>query len=152
MKINANTYEEVYEILILMDKKTVMKIPIDILENIKKNRNKNFITKINEDNIFDEENVQRETLYLLCWLDYNYWMKNDRRKEIDKNNMQIYRKLEEEKKKSYNIDIFERRQWNDNEINKNVLTELIEVKPKNFFEKIIDKIKRVYNVFKEYTK
>ena len=44
--INSNTYSEVYEILSYMDKSIVMKIPIEILENIKEKRNKNKEKKI----------------------------------------------------------------------------------------------------------
>lgn len=33
--ISSSTYKEIYEILSYMDKLTVMKIPIEILQNIK---------------------------------------------------------------------------------------------------------------------
>ena len=38
--LTANDYQEVYKILSLMDKLTVMKIPEEILKNINKKRNR----------------------------------------------------------------------------------------------------------------
>lgn len=49
--ISSNTYEELYEILSYMDKVTVMKIPENILINIKNKRNINFKTKIDKNDI-----------------------------------------------------------------------------------------------------
>ena len=80
----SNVYQEVYTILSYMDKLTVMKIPEDILIKIKRERNHNFVTRINKKNIFNVNNVSKETIDLLCWLDYNYWMDNDQKKEIDR--------------------------------------------------------------------
>lgn len=107
--ISRNTYEEVYEILSYMDKMTVMKIPKDILNNIKERRNKEFKTRINKDDIFNQQNVSKEAIDILCWIDFNYWMNSSQKNEIEKWN---YRKkvLEEEKKKNnYNYnDMFKK--------------------------------------------
>lgn len=82
--ISSNAYEEIYEILGYMDKITVMKIPDNILKNIKKRRNPNYKTKIEKDNIFDEKNISKEAVDILCWLDYTYWMSKERKLEIDR--------------------------------------------------------------------
>lgn len=55
--ISSNTYEEVYEVLSYMDKITVMKIPDFILKKIKDNRNVDYKTKINKNDIFNEQNL-----------------------------------------------------------------------------------------------
>ena len=73
--ISSNTYKELYEILSYMDKKTVMKIPLDILQNIKKYKNNYYKTKIDKKDIFNEKNVNRETIDLLCYFYKNYWCK-----------------------------------------------------------------------------
>ena len=82
--ISANTYEEVYQILSVMDKDTVMKIPLEILENIKLNRNSNYQTRIDKNDIFNESNVSKETIDILCFFDYHYWMDSNRKSNIDK--------------------------------------------------------------------
>lgn len=73
--ISPNTYKELYEILSYMDKITVMKIPLDILQNIKKYKNNHYKTRIDKKDIFNEKNVNRETIDLLCYFYKNYWCK-----------------------------------------------------------------------------
>lgn len=81
--ISSNTYEEVYEILSYMDKITVMKVPEEILNTIKKKRNVNYKTKIDKNDIFNEENISKEAIDFLCWIDYKYWMDENRKIKID---------------------------------------------------------------------
>ena len=73
--ITSKTYKELYEILSYMDKITVMKIPIEILQNIKKKKDNKFITQIDKKDIFNEKNVNRETIDLLCYFYKHYWSK-----------------------------------------------------------------------------
>ena len=73
--ITSKTYKELYEILSYMDKATVMKIPIEILQTIKKKKDNNYITKIDKKDIFNEKNVNRETIDLLCYFYKYYWNK-----------------------------------------------------------------------------
>ncbi len=99
--ISSDTYEEVYEILSYMDKATVMKIPKEILKVIKTKRNINFKTKINKDDIFNEENVSKEAIDFICWLSYKYWIDQNRKSEINKINIEKVKKIEEEKREKY---------------------------------------------------
>lgn len=116
--ISRNTYEEVYEILSYMDKSTVMKIPVNIIETIKVRRNINFKTKINKNDIFNEKNVSKEAIDLLCWLDYNYWMSDTQKKNIDTINCQNRQKVDNEKRKLYNPDnLFPKEKSNVIEVN-----------------------------------
>ena len=55
-----------------MDKITVMKNPIEILQTIKKKKDNRYITKIDKNDIFNEKNVNRENE------EYNYKLKRDR--------------------------------------------------------------------------
>ena len=103
MMISSNTYEEVYEILRYMDKFTVMKIPETILNKILKNRNSNFKTQIDKNDIFNEENVSKEAIDFLCWLAYKFWINENRKIEIDKIKFEKMQKAEEEKRKTYNF-------------------------------------------------
>lgn len=73
--ITSKTYKELYEILSYMDKVTVMKIPIEILQTIKKKKDNKYITKIDKEDIFNEKNVNRETIDLLCYFYKHYWCK-----------------------------------------------------------------------------
>ena len=72
--ISGNTYEELYEVLRYMDKPTVMKIPESILRNILEKRNKEFETRIDKNDLFKEENMSKEAVDILCWLEYKFLM------------------------------------------------------------------------------
>ena len=143
--ISGETYEELYEILGQMDKLTVMKIPEDILNNINSKRNKDFKTKIDKYDLFNEGNIRKETVDLLCWLDYNYWMGNERKEKVKKI---INKNLEEEndyKREKYNPEkIFETSDIeNNNELPAQALTEIPKdsffTKLRKFFVKIFKK-------------
>ena len=58
--ISANSLEEVYEVLSLMDKLSVMKIPEETLNFIIKSRNSNFKTQIDKNDIFEENDNERQ--------------------------------------------------------------------------------------------
>lgn len=143
--ISGETYEELYEILGQMDKLTVMKIPEDILNNINSKRNKDFKTKIDKNDLFNEGNIRKETVDLLCWLDYNYWMGNERKEKVKKI---INKKLEEEndyKREKYSPEkIFKTTDIeNNNELPEQTLTEIPKdsffTKLRKFFVKIFKK-------------
>jgi hypothetical protein len=99
--ISSNTYEEVYEVLSCMDKMTVMKIPSSILNKIKDNRNINYETKINKNDIFNEQNLSKEAVDLLCWLNYTYLIDNEKKYSINKKIAKINIEQEKQKRKQY---------------------------------------------------
>ena len=72
---STKTYKELFEILSYMDKTTVMKIPIDILQTIKDNKDDSYITHVDKDDIFNENNVNTETIDILCYFYKYYWNK-----------------------------------------------------------------------------
>ncbi len=132
-------YSELYEILSYMDKKQVMKVPIDILENIKNNRDMNYISKIDKEDIFNKNNVSKKTISMLAYLNLKYWVDDERKKEL----VNLYRenefKQEEAKKEKYGIDeIFKK-----NTEKENRKPAIIKEK-ENFIKKIINKIKEMF--------
>lgn len=107
--ISANTYEELYEILSFMDKQSVMKIPINILNTINEQRNPKYQTRIDKNDIFNENNVSKETIDLLCYLDYHYWMDDSKKAEVDRIRKQKFQEDDDKKRKQYNPnDIFKK--------------------------------------------
>lgn len=71
----AQSYKELYEILSYMDKLTVMKIPIKTLQEIKRKKDNNFVTRVDKYDIFNEKNVNTETIDMLCYFYKEYWSK-----------------------------------------------------------------------------
>lgn len=115
----ANT--EAFEILSYMDKKSVMKIPEYILTKMKENRDLSYITKIDKNDIFNVDNISKNTVRILCWLDTEYL----RIKELAVPDKDIF---EDKKQKK----IENKQQEN---------TQMIKYKKENIFEKILNKIK-----------
>lgn len=135
--INANDYEEVYEILSKMDKSIVMKIPIEVLNNILEKRNKNYISKIDKNDIFNLDNMSENTKNILAWIDVNYWI-DEEKKNILKKKI-LLKNIEEEKlkKEKYDSDIFKNKKNK-----KNIKNKLIAIKnEKTLFQNIIKNIK-----------
>ena len=142
-----DVYEELYEVLSNMDKATVMKIPEDILNKIITQRNTSFKTAIDDDNLFNENNISKEAMDLLCWIDYNYWASPERKKEVDDI------KKREEILKDENFDahsIFEKNDMRPSNVESitNSSQELIEKKKNSF----ISIIKNIINLFKNIRK
>ena len=134
--INANTYAEVYKILSYMDKMTVMKIPIELLKIIKNNRNENYKTLVDKNDIFNMKNISDETRHVLAWLDVNYWMSEEKEKHLK----EIYYKKQTF---LYNSeDIFEnKRSEKVDQLANN--TKIVEYK-ESIVIKIINKIKNIF--------
>lgn len=138
--ISGETYEEVYEILMCMDKDAVNKIPETLFNEIKEKRDIHYYTKVDKRDIFNENNISKEAMDLLCYIDYNYWMSDEQKRNINSINYKKEMADEEEKIKKYDPnDIFKNRDENKNTDNKE--TALIEIKEDNLIDKIIKKIK-----------
>lgn len=137
--VSSNTYEEIYEILSYMDKPTVMKVPENILKNISEKRNKNFKTKIDKNDLFNEENASKEAIDILCWMEYKFWMDNGRKNEIDRIKISKLTEIENEKYEKYNPDnIFKKRSLEKNTQIDNL--QLVEIKEMSWFKRALDKI------------
>ena len=85
-----------------MDKLTVMKIPEEILKNINKKRNKEYVTRIDKNDIFNEQNVSKTAMDLICYFEYNYWMDDNKKREIERLHKKRIQEMEVEKSKKYN--------------------------------------------------
>ena len=107
--ITENVYSEVYEILSYMDKISVMKITMEILNTIKENRNKKYISKINKKDIFNRNNVLPETIKYMAWIDVNYWETKEEKERLKKLHIKKIAQEEKEKSEKYrNIEYFKK--------------------------------------------
>ena len=77
-----NAYTEVIEILKNMDRKLVMKIPIEIVKTIKDNRNIEYKVKIDKNDIFNKKNISKRALNILGWLQINYLSEKDEKMKL----------------------------------------------------------------------
>ena len=78
-----NAYREVYEILKLVPKEDLNKIPAEFLQIVKKNMNKNYDFSINLDIDFvKEQEILYETKVILAYVFLNYWATEDEKRII----------------------------------------------------------------------
>lgn len=136
MSNDGIVYAEVYEILSYMNKITVMKIPIEILTLLKNKRDRSYISRIDKKDIFNKNNIEKETLDILAYFDLHYWANGEEKRAL-------YKQYSENEKNKYNKiynNVFENR---DNaEILENKSMIITERK-----ETIFNKIKRFITNF-----
>lgn len=77
----ATSYSEVFEILKLMGKDNVEKIPLNILEKIDNLRDKNYEVKIDPEMPLEQQKISRKALSILAWLNLEY-LCNEQEKEV----------------------------------------------------------------------
>ena len=74
--INSRDCTEIYQFLRYMNKTEVMKIPEDILLYIKNNRDKEYITNIKKEDLFNFTKLSDNSLNFLIYLDQTFIMPN----------------------------------------------------------------------------
>jgi len=74
-------YCELSEIFKNIDKEKVMKIPIEILEEIKKNTNEDVRIHIDWDRPLSEQELSEDTLNILGWINVAFWTEGAEEKQ-----------------------------------------------------------------------
>lgn len=134
----ATSYSEVFEILRLMGKDNVEKIPINILEKIDNLRDKNYEVKINPEIPLEHQKISRKALSIIAWLNLEY-LCDEQEKEV----LTDLYKLNDKKDKrmvndfQFNIekDIVENKKIEE--------TSLIETRI-SLWDKIVSKLKHIF--------
>lgn len=127
------SFVEVQAILSCLNINDYKKIPVDIINALEENKDKNYKYEYDENLEYNSWNLMAETKAILYNLYKNYLATEEQRKVlIEKEKNELY-KIEEAKKKKYSTEIF-----NDkNEISSNIL---IKNKEEILLKKIINKI------------
>ena len=86
-----------------------------------------------------------ETKAILFNIFRDYLATEEQKQKIKKWQLEDLRKLEEEKKKNYNVDVFFNKNIQNTTISKSG-NELIEVKEQSLWKKIINKIKKFFKI------
>lgn len=136
----ANAFTEVYEILKYLDKEEYNKISFDLIETIQNNRNTNYLYTVKPEKKLKEQKMLPETKAILFNIFRDYLATEEQKQKIKKWQLEDLRKLEEDKKKNYNVDVFFNKNIHNTTISKSG-NELIEVKETSLWKKIINKIK-----------
>lgn len=136
---SPDVYAEVYELLSYMDKKEVMKIPIDLLEDIKNSRNKDYESKIDIFDLYNRNNLLPETIEVMAGLGVWYLLPKEESEKIQK---EYELSLAKEQEKYNPSDIFKNTKKQEDLNEKISIAEYKE----SIFKKFINKIKNILNL------
>lgn len=144
MITDAQMYSEVFKLLSYMDKKDVMKIPLDILEFIKKEKSKEYKTKIDKNDPFNPHNIDQRTIDLITWFNISYIAS-----EEEKENLIAICKENDRKRMAEKIDYSIPVEIKNKQIeNKQKITEESKINiiksKENIFSKVIKFIKNIF--------
>ena len=141
-QVYKNAFTEVYTILDYIEDEDYKKIPQNVLDVIEENMNMDYEYEMNEDVDIYKQPMLPETRAILFNFYIDYWSSPEQSKKIKKIQSRELLLDDEQKKKKYNIDVF-------NSINvQNMLVEdeeaLAQRKQESFFMSIINKIKKIF--------
>jgi len=139
-------YSQVLGVLLALGDKYMQKIPKNMMLYLKKNSDYNSIPQIDRNKSIEEQNISEDARAFLIMLKLKYWCESEEeKKEVIRTLKDNEKAYQEELKKKYNYDtLFEDKKNNDNvDFNPKLL---MKVKKTNFFRRIIDKIKNLFNL------
>ncbi len=154
-------YSEVYGILKALGEKYINKLPKTVLKVITECKEENYNPEYSMSIPLKEQDINRKSLAMIALLHYNYWCETEEDRVKLKNILEINEeKHQKEMKERYSNDkIFnkETTKIEEETISEKVdrfvessnqsTANIVEYK-KSFFNKIIDKIKQWFNIFK----
>ena len=140
----AKAYKEVLEILKFVSTEDYNKIPKEQIEFFQNNSDKDYKYTYMTFKSLNEQDIMELTKYIIILLFKEYWATDLQKKKIIAKQEFDREKLEEEKTQKYNInDLFKNKKANIlDEKKKNM--QIIEYKEPNFYEKIIEKILKIF--------
>lgn len=138
---------ELDEVLEQLSNENLNKIPIEVRNAIKKEKDINYKWKYNKNKLLNQQNLNRKTIAMLSYLNMEYLL-NDKQKEAMKKIHYYYYRINEEKiREKYNPEnIFKTKDisnLNSSITNDNQTMALIEYKETKF-SKIIKFIKKIF--------
>lgn len=143
MSNRKNAYTEVYTILEDLNEEEYNKIPPEIIEAIRINRNVEYNYELDEDLELKEQPMLPETKAILFNLFRDYLSEPWQKEKIIKMQEEERQKNELKKREQYNTDVFaNKKHENEKQIEKETL-EMVEYK-ENIFKKILNKIKSFF--------
>lgn len=136
-------YAEVDEILYLLDKKYLERVPLKVRNFFKKFKLKDFKPNINIEVPLNEQCLQRKTFVFLAILYLNYWCNSEEEKQdLLRQFSDNGKRKEQELREKYNPEkIFKKEKINT----KQEQMDIIEYKKQGFFKKLWYKFVNLFN-------
>lgn len=144
----ANAYTEVLEILSKMSKNDYNKIPRDMIQVFEIYSNKEYDFEYDFKKDFDQQGISKRAKLILAILFRDYWANDNQREKIIAKQNYDRQKLEEEKRKIYNTDIFKNKENNIETDGIDNIPEQVNMiqyeHKKSIIKKIINKLKSIF--------
>ena len=109
MNRKKNSYTEVYKILQDLNEEEYNKIPVEVIEAIKINRNEEYNYELDDELELKEQPMLLETKAILFNLFRDYLATPEQRKKILKMQNEERQKEELKKQQKYDVDVFKNR-------------------------------------------
>ena len=139
----ARAYKEVVEILKYVPDEDVKKIPEEKLNFYKEHMDNEYYYKVDLTKDFKDQEISDITKAVLANIFRDYWATPEQKEKIEAKEKLDLEKLEEEKREKYNPDnLFSDKREEKVVENTNLP---VEVKKDNFFKKLINYIKNIFN-------
>ena len=136
---------EVDEILTHLSEEDLNKIPEDVRTLIKDNKDKNYIWKFDETKELGEQNLNRDTVIILSYLNMEYLLNEEQKKLMEQIHKYNEEKAEAEKQNKYSTqDLFKDKKEIKSQNTENTENAQMIVIKENFFTRIINKIKSIF--------
>ena len=130
-------YSEIWSILEQLEENDKKKIPEEVIEIIDSRRDKEYNAQVNMDIPLSEQNLNKHTVDMLCYLEMEYLSTPEQKAELIK----VYKQNEERLSQKFDINrVFEERR-------KQILPVVIE-KEYTWYERIWNKIKNFFHISK----
>ena len=135
-------FSEVDAFLTTLGKSYINKIPKDILDVIKSEKDESYKVKIDPDISIESQDFSREAISIILWLNLEFFCNDEQKELLEKiysNNQKLY---EKEQKEKYSVEnIFPKNNEKNNEKNNS----LVKKEKQNLFKRIL---KYINNLFK----
>ena len=138
---------EVDEILNYLSEEDLLKIPEEVRNTIKENKDKEYFWKYDETKPLKEQDVGRDTIAFLSYLNMEYLLNEEQKKLMQEIHELNDKKLEEAKAEKYAAeDLFKTNKSQEEEPKETEQEKemsLVEYK-ESFFTKLINRIKKIF--------
>lgn len=140
---------ELEEVLNHLDEIDYTKIPNELIEAIRSNKDKTYEWKYDETKSLKEQKLDRNTIAMLSYINSEYLLNEDEKELMKKIYDMNEQKAEVEKKKKYNPDNLFKNKPNSKKASneENSGTEelsLVEIKEQKWYQKVINYIKNLF--------
>ncbi len=139
----ANAYTQVYEIIKQLSEEEYAKIPNEVVEVIKENRNTEYKFELDDDLKLKDQELLPETRAILFNIFREYLSTLEQKERIIRIQREERKKDEQRKIEQYHSNLFANKMNNQKLPEEN--TEIIKYKP-NIFKKILNKIRELFHI------